>query len=94
MKLKLDIDPDIVAMMAAEVAAGERAVTAANLIYRRGDLAVLAAGFDGCAEGAHRQDGLYRHRDAIALEAKHDRVRGFALAPAHSAAPASSDCPR
>jgi hypothetical protein len=28
-KLKLDIDPDIVAMMAAEVAAGERAVTAA-----------------------------------------------------------------
>jgi hypothetical protein len=27
-KLKLDIDPDIVAMMAAEVAAGERAVTA------------------------------------------------------------------
>ncbi|CUH17786.1 hypothetical protein JSE7799_00409 [Jannaschia seosinensis] len=29
MKLKLDIDPDIVAMMAAEVAAGERAVTAA-----------------------------------------------------------------
>ena len=29
MKLKLDIDPGIVAMMAAEVAAGERAVTAA-----------------------------------------------------------------
>ena len=29
MKLRLDIDPDIVAMMAAEVAAGERAVTAA-----------------------------------------------------------------
>ena len=29
MKLKLDIDPDIVAMMAAEVAAGERAVSAA-----------------------------------------------------------------
>ncbi|UXU75545.1 MULTISPECIES: DUF6441 family protein [unclassified Paracoccus (in: a-proteobacteria)] len=29
MKLKLDIEPDIVAMMAAEVAAGERAVTAA-----------------------------------------------------------------
>ena len=29
MKLKLDMDPDIVAMMAAEVAAGERAVTAA-----------------------------------------------------------------
>ena len=29
MKLKLDIDPDIVAMMVAEVAAGERAVTAA-----------------------------------------------------------------
>ena len=29
MKFKLDIDPDIVAMMAAEVAAGERAVTAA-----------------------------------------------------------------
>ncbi|MFN4202610.1 MAG: DUF6441 family protein [Tabrizicola sp.] len=29
MKLKLDIDPDIVATMAAEVAAGERAVTAA-----------------------------------------------------------------
>lgn len=29
MKLKLDIDPDIVAMMEAEVAAGERAVTAA-----------------------------------------------------------------
>jgi hypothetical protein len=28
-KLKLDIDPDIVAMMAAEVAAGERAVSAA-----------------------------------------------------------------
>ena len=28
MKLKLAIDPDIVAMMAAEVAAGERAVTA------------------------------------------------------------------
>ena len=28
-KLKLDIDPDIVALMAAEVAAGERAVTAA-----------------------------------------------------------------
>ncbi|MBR28423.1 MAG: hypothetical protein CML46_16005 [Rhodobacteraceae bacterium] len=30
MKLKLDIDPDIVAMMAAEVAAGQRAVTAAT----------------------------------------------------------------
>jgi hypothetical protein len=29
MKLKLDIDPDIVAMMAAEVKAGEKAVTAA-----------------------------------------------------------------
>lgn len=29
MKLKLDIDPDIVAMMSAEVKAGERAVTAA-----------------------------------------------------------------
>ena len=29
MKLKLDIDPDIVAMMHAEVAAGEHAVTAA-----------------------------------------------------------------
>ncbi|SLN78008.1 DUF6441 family protein [Roseisalinus antarcticus] len=29
MRLKLDIDPDIVAMMAVEVAAGERAVTAA-----------------------------------------------------------------
>ena len=29
MKLKLDIDPDIVAMMAAEVSAGERAVSAA-----------------------------------------------------------------
>lgn len=29
MKLKLDIDPDIAAMMAAEVAAGERAVSAA-----------------------------------------------------------------
>ncbi len=29
MKLKLDIDPDIVAMMTAEVAAGEKAVTAA-----------------------------------------------------------------
>jgi len=29
MKLKLDIEPDIVAMMAAEVAAGERAVTTA-----------------------------------------------------------------
>ena len=29
MKLKLDVDPDLVALMAAEVAAGERAVTAA-----------------------------------------------------------------
>ena len=29
MKLKLDIDPDIVAMMAAEIRAGERAVSAA-----------------------------------------------------------------
>ena len=29
MKLKLDITPDIVAMMAAEVAVGERAVTTA-----------------------------------------------------------------
>jgi hypothetical protein len=29
MKLKIDIDPDLVALMAAEVAAGERAVTAA-----------------------------------------------------------------
>ncbi len=29
MKLKLDIDPDLLAMMAAEVAAGERAVSAA-----------------------------------------------------------------
>ena len=29
MKLKLDITPDIVALMAAEVAAGERAVTTA-----------------------------------------------------------------
>ncbi len=30
MKLKLEIDPDIVAMMAAEVSAGERAVSAAT----------------------------------------------------------------
>jgi hypothetical protein len=29
MKLKLDINPDIVVMMAAEIAAGERTVTAA-----------------------------------------------------------------
>jgi hypothetical protein len=29
MKLRLDIDPDLVALMAAEIAAGERAVTAA-----------------------------------------------------------------
>ena len=29
MRLKLDIDPDLVAMMAAEIVAGERAVTAA-----------------------------------------------------------------
>ena len=29
MRLKLDIEPDLVAMMAAEIAAGERAVTAA-----------------------------------------------------------------
>ena len=29
MRLKLDIQPDLVAMMAAEIAAGERAVTAA-----------------------------------------------------------------
>ena len=29
MKLKLDIRPDLVAMMAAEIAAGERAVSAA-----------------------------------------------------------------
>ena len=29
MKLKLDIRPDLVAMMAAEVAAGERAVSVA-----------------------------------------------------------------
>ena len=29
MKLKLDIDPDIVALMQAEVAAGEKAVSAA-----------------------------------------------------------------
>ncbi len=29
MRVTLDIDPDIVAMMAAEVAAGERAVSAA-----------------------------------------------------------------
>ena len=29
MKLKIDIDPDIVALMQAEIAAGERAVTAA-----------------------------------------------------------------
>ena len=31
MKLKLDITPDIVAAMAAEIAAGEKAVTAAVL---------------------------------------------------------------
>ena len=30
MKLKLDITPDLVAMMAAEIKAGERAVTAAT----------------------------------------------------------------
>ena len=36
MKLKLDIDPDIVAMMAAEVAAGERAVTTAMREAGRG----------------------------------------------------------
>ena len=29
MRLALDIQPDLVAMMAAEIAAGERAVTAA-----------------------------------------------------------------
>ena len=29
MKLKIDIEPDLVAMMAAEIAAGERAVSAA-----------------------------------------------------------------
>ena len=46
MKLKLDIDPDIVAMMAAEVAAGERAVTAAmreagaDLLITTGGLSV------------------------------------------------------
>ena len=36
MKLKLNIDPDIVAIMQAEVAAGERAVTAAH--RRAGEL--------------------------------------------------------
>ena len=42
MKLKLDIDPDIVAMMAAEVAAGERAVSAA---IREAGTGLKAAGF-------------------------------------------------
>ena len=31
MKLKIDIDPDIVALMQAEIAAGEKAVSAAML---------------------------------------------------------------
>ena len=53
MKLKLAIDPDIVALMAAEVAAGERAVTAAmrqagtglrlRFIYRRRGPSLLVA---------------------------------------------------
>jgi hypothetical protein len=48
MKLRLDIDPDLVAMMAAEIAAGERAVTAAIRAAATG----LQAGWRGQITGA------------------------------------------
>ena len=48
MKLKLDIDPDFVAMMAAEIAAGERAVSAAICEAATG----LQAGWRGQITGA------------------------------------------
>jgi hypothetical protein len=48
MKLRLDIDPDLVAMMAAEIAAGERAVTAAIREAATG----LQAGWRGQITGA------------------------------------------
>jgi hypothetical protein len=48
MKLKLDIDPDIVAMMAAEIAAGELAVAAAIREAGTG----LQAGWRGQITGA------------------------------------------
>jgi hypothetical protein len=48
MKLRLDIDPDLVAMMAAEIAAGERAVTAAIREAGTG----LQAGWRGQITGA------------------------------------------
>ena len=48
MKLKLDIDPDIVAMMAAEVAAGEKAVTTAM----REASAILKSAWRGQITGA------------------------------------------
>ena len=51
MTLKLDIDPDIVAMMAAEVAAGERAVTAA---MRLGEAIYKAQASEG---GSDDEDG-------------------------------------
>ena len=43
MKLKLDIDPDIVAMMQAEVAAGERAVTAALQTLKIGSIGIVVS---------------------------------------------------
>ncbi len=93
------LDPDMpiqqhVGVFLTRGSRDDRRFDQANLFDGRGDLAILAAGFDGCAEGAHRQDGFYWHSDAIALKSERHRVGRFTLAPAHSPAPTSSDCPR
>jgi hypothetical protein len=52
MKLKLDIDPDIVAVMSAEVTAGERAVSAAIREARTGLKAAWRLQITGAGLGA------------------------------------------
>jgi len=61
--LKLDIDPDIVAMMAAEVAAGERAVTAAMREAGNGLKTAWRLQITGAGLGSPIRSGARTSRD-------------------------------
>jgi hypothetical protein len=74
MKLKLDIDPDLVAMMAAEIAAGERALTAAMREAGAG----LKLAWRGQIVGAGLGARLRRHRfrmSGAAVRAREGRTK-------------------
>jgi hypothetical protein len=58
MRLKLDIDPDLVAMMASEVAAGERAVTAAMRTAGTGLKAAWRLQITGAGLGARLANSI------------------------------------